>query len=46
MVICPNCGDKLQSEDNRCDTDRGTFGSIIYWCDNCGKQFDEDINED
>lgn len=35
-MICPECNKKMDSEDLRADTDRGVFGDIVYWCDDCG----------
>ena len=42
---CPNCNQEMEFEDTRVNTDRGTYGSIVYWCDTCDYECDEDGNE-
>ena len=34
---CTKCGDnEVEMEDDRVSTDRGTFGSVGWFCENCG----------
>lgn len=45
--ICPNCGEDLEIEDNRCDTDRGIMGDKYYYCPRCDHTEDfEEVTED
>jgi len=40
-IKCPVCQGKIVTEDNRADTDRGTYGSIIHYCEKCDVEIDE-----
>ena len=33
---CPKCHKTLTVEDNRADTDRGVYGSVVTFCEYCG----------
>ena len=43
---CPKCGEKMDCEDSMADTGKGWIGGIIYWCDSCKYQCDEEGNEE
>jgi len=34
-----------ESEDNRCDTDRGVMGEINYFCKKCGADITEEVEK-
>jgi len=35
---CPKCGCDMTLEDDRCDTDRGTMGGVVWICEVCDYQ--------
>ena len=42
---CPKCNKELDYEDSTADTGKGLIGGIVYWCDDCKYQCNEEGTE-